>query len=52
MRYVGVDYHKKTSYVTALDERGVTARSGEACNKPSPPSCGHPLSKLGEGAGG
>jgi hypothetical protein len=32
MHYVGVDYHKKTSYVTALDERGQVVKQANRAN--------------------
>jgi transposase len=32
MHYVGVDYHKKSSYVTVVDERGRVVREGQIAN--------------------
>jgi len=32
MRYVGVDYHKKSSYVTVVDERGRVVKEGQIAN--------------------
>jgi transposase len=35
MNYVGIDYHKKYSYVTAIDEEGRVIRSKRLENKPA-----------------
>ena len=32
MHYVGVDYHKKSSYVTVMDERGKVVKEGQVAN--------------------
>jgi transposase len=32
MHYVGVDYHKKSSYVTVMDERGKVVKEGQIAN--------------------
>jgi transposase len=32
MHYVGVDYHKKSSYVTVVDERGRVVKEGQIAN--------------------
>jgi transposase len=32
MHYVGVDYHKRSSYVTVVDERGKLVRQGQVAN--------------------
>jgi transposase len=32
MHYVGVDYHKRTSYVTVVDERGKVVKEGQIAN--------------------
>jgi len=32
MHYVGVDYHKKSSYVTVVDERGKLVKEGQIAN--------------------
>jgi transposase len=32
MHYVGVDYHKKSSYVTVVDERGKVVKKGQIAN--------------------
>ncbi len=32
MHYVGVDYHKKSSYVTVMDERGEVVKEGQIAN--------------------
>ena len=34
MNYVGIDYHKKYSHVTAIDEEGRVIRSKRLENKP------------------
>jgi transposase len=34
MHYVGVDYHKKSSYVTVMDERGKVVKEGQIANTP------------------
>ncbi|HUW13724.1 MAG TPA: IS110 family transposase [Anaerolineae bacterium] len=34
MHYVGVDYHKKSSYVTVVDERGKVVKEGQLANTP------------------
>ena len=34
MNYVGIDYHKKYSHVTAIDEEGRVIRSRRLENKP------------------
>ena len=36
MNYVGIDYHKKYSHVTAIDEQGRVIRSKRLKNKPEP----------------
>ena len=36
MNYVGIDYHKKYSHVTAIDEEGRVIRSKRLENKPEP----------------
>jgi hypothetical protein len=36
MNYVGIDYHKKYSHVTAIDEEGRVIRSKRSENKPEP----------------
>lgn len=36
MNYVGIDYHKKYSYVTAIDQEGRVIRSKRLENKPEP----------------
>ena len=36
MNYVGIDYHKKYSHVTAIDEKGRVIRSKRLENKPEP----------------
>jgi hypothetical protein len=35
MHYVGVDYHKRSSYVTVVDARGRVVREGQIANKPA-----------------
>lgn len=32
MQYAGVDYHKKSSYVTVVDERGQIVKRGAVSN--------------------
>jgi hypothetical protein len=32
MHYVGVDYHKKSSQVTVMDERGKVLKEGQIAN--------------------
>ena len=34
MHYVGVDYHKRSSYVTVMDERGKVVKEGQIANTP------------------
>jgi transposase len=34
MHYVGVDYHKKSTYVTVMDERGRVVKEGQIANTP------------------
>jgi hypothetical protein len=35
MHYVGVDYHKKSSYVTVVDEQGRVVKEGQLANTPA-----------------
>lgn len=34
MHYVGVDYHKRSSYVTVVDERGRVVKEGQIASSP------------------
>ena len=36
MNYVGIDYHKKYSVVTAVDEKGQVPRTTRLDNRPEP----------------
>jgi transposase len=48
MHYVGVDYHKQSSYVTVMDERGKVVKEGQIANTPE--ALAALLDGTGEGA--
>jgi len=47
MQYIGVDYHREYSYMTAMDERGTILVEGRVANDPE--SVGHFMDRLPEG---